>query len=241
MFLAMIRFLFEVNMVVWSFFDSETASVAKALPEHDVFSFGVGGGCDHVDLDLSDFRFAKNVLDKYPNPDAVFASPPCNTWCFVNVGCKRFFTSEPGINLYWRDKWDSFDFNFDLLSRRINGCNTALFVASAIRHYSPRYWVVENPTRSLLFAFLFDKCGLPGCRNFTNYFSYGFDYWKPTTIYSSKKLFLKNEPVNVFLRKIETHLKGKSNAEASVIRSAVPLGLYKDIMDSFLTPNLFGE
>jgi len=63
--------------VVWALFDSETATVAKALPECEVYSFGKGSGTEHINLDLSDYETAKVVLDTYPKPDVIFASPPC--------------------------------------------------------------------------------------------------------------------------------------------------------------------
>jgi hypothetical protein len=34
--------------VIWALFDSETACVSKALPEHEVYSFGIGGGTEKL-------------------------------------------------------------------------------------------------------------------------------------------------------------------------------------------------
>jgi site-specific DNA-cytosine methylase len=62
--------------VVWALFDSETATVAKALPEHEVYSFGIGSCTEHIHLDLSNFETAVKELEKYPKPDVIFASPP---------------------------------------------------------------------------------------------------------------------------------------------------------------------
>ena len=73
-------------MVVWALFDSETATVANALPEHEVYSFGIGGGTEHIHLDLSDFETARKELEKYPKPDIIFASPPCESWVDLSKG-----------------------------------------------------------------------------------------------------------------------------------------------------------
>ncbi|MDR2593902.1 MAG: hypothetical protein LBC87_03945 [Fibromonadaceae bacterium] len=91
-----------VQEVVWALFDSETDGVKKALPECKVYSFGLGSGTGHINLDLSDFETAKKVLDTYPKPDYIFASPPCETWVPLSLGNKRFFTKETGLNFYWK-------------------------------------------------------------------------------------------------------------------------------------------
>ena len=220
-------------VVVWSLFDSETATVSKVAKGYDVYSFGVGSGSCHIHLDLSDFVSAKRELDKYPKPDIVFASPPCETWCFVSVGVKRFFTSEPGINLYWRSKWVPFDFTQKHHDRRMNGVNTAQALSNIIRWYSPRYWAIENGTRSLLFDYFRDECRLYGCKNLTNYYSYGFDWLKPTTIYSNVQLHLKRQSPVRELAKIETHIKNFSNSDMARFRSLVPGSLYLDILSQF--------
>jgi site-specific DNA-cytosine methylase len=96
------------KMIVWALFDSETATVSKALPEHKVYSFGVGGGTQHINLDLSDFKTAKRELDNYPRPDVIFASPPCESWVRLSVGAKRHFTKAKGLNYHWHKKVGSF-------------------------------------------------------------------------------------------------------------------------------------
>jgi len=218
-------------MVIWSLFDSENDTVKKIFPQLEVYSFGVGLGTTHINLDLSDFEFARIELDKYPPPDMIFASPPCETWCFVSVGSKRHYTAEPGINLYWKNKWTPFDFTAKHKESRMNGINTLETTAKIINYYGPGYWFIENGTRSLAFAYLKEKLGLIGYKNLTNYYSYGFRYLKPTTIYSNILLQLKNNSPDMELAKLKDHIRGYSKFELSKLRSKVPSGLYLDIYE----------
>jgi len=48
-----------MGKIVWALFDSETASVSRALPDYEVYSFGIGSGTKHISLELSDFRHIK--------------------------------------------------------------------------------------------------------------------------------------------------------------------------------------
>lgn len=77
-----------MERVIWSLFDSETATVAKVAEPmgYDVYSFGKGKGTRHTHLDLSDFEKAKSMLDNYPKPDYIFASPPCESWVLISKG-----------------------------------------------------------------------------------------------------------------------------------------------------------
>jgi len=220
-------------MVVWSLFDSENDTVKKALSclGVEVYSFGVGCGIGHIHLDLSDFEIARWELDKYPSPDIVFAFPPCETWCFVSVGSKRYYTTEPGINLYWKNKFTPFDFTNKHIDRRKNGINTLETVFKIIEWYKPKYWFIENGVRSLAFAYFKEVLGLVGYKNLTNYYSYGFDYLKPTTIYSNILLQLKNNSPNVELAKLGAHLACYSKSELYSYRSRVPVALCLDIYE----------
>jgi hypothetical protein len=234
--------------VVWALFDSETCTVAKALPECEVYSFGKGSGTEHIELDLSDFEKAKKTLDNYPKPDVIFASPPCESWVVLSAGSLRFFTKEKGYNLFWKCKWHSWDFTQKHKETRLNGINTADCLAKIIQHYKPEFWAIENGNTSLVFDYMKENCGLEGgIKNKCNYYSYGFRFLKRTIIYSNAKLLLKNMVPRFLLGDIaDSNKKGlrelkkrhgivsiKSNKEASKIRSLVPTGLYKDIMRQF--------
>jgi hypothetical protein len=217
-----------MRKVIWSLFDSETATVAKTFPEHEVYSFGIGGGTEHIHLDLSNFDTAKKELDKYPKPAYIFASPPCETWVNVSVGQKRFYTKENGYNLYWKNKWTPFDFTPKHREKRINGENTVATTAKIIQYYKPKCWAIENGNSSLLFSYIYEFNGLSGFLNKCRYSNYKANVIKPTIIKSNKMLILLNSPrkdVGCHIKKIE-ELRGKD-------RSIVPPLLYKDILRQF--------
>jgi hypothetical protein len=226
-------------MVIWALFDSETACVSKALPEHEVYSFGIGGGTKHIHLDLSDFNAARKELEKYPKPDVVFASPPCESWVLINVGSKRFYTKEHGKNFYWKNKWTAFDFTEKSKKIRLNGVNTAITTAKIISYFKPRYWAIENGNNSMIFNYIEDFGKLLGVRNKCNYFSYKFNVLKRTIIYSNVMLILKNtEPKQKLFNVCEETRKsldlfGLDKFLTYKERSKVPPLLYRDIIRQF--------
>jgi len=235
-------------MVVWALFDCESCSCYNALIEHhEVYSFGIGNGIHHFNLDLSNFTKASEILDKFPKADIIFASPPCETWVPLSIGAKRFYTKDNGFNFYWKDKWTPFDFTQKAKNKRLNGCNTALVTAAIIQYYSPRYWAIENGSRTLIFDFLESFSVLPlGYRNKCNYYSYGLNVLKPTIFYSNIILELKNNKPNVKTMPIsQLSYKGKREMrEKYGSISQVPALLYQDIMQQFRTggkKNLFSN
>jgi hypothetical protein len=226
-------------MVIWALFDSETATVAEAFPEHEVYSFGIGSGTEHIHLDLSDFDTAKKELEKYPKPDVIFASPPCESWVLINVGSKRFYTKKHGKNFYWENKWTPFDFTKKQKEKRLNGINTAMTTAKIISYFKPRCWAIENGNNSMVFDYIRDFAKLAGIKNKCNYYSYGFDFLKRTIIYSNAMLILKNiQPKQKLLNVCE---ENRNNLDQFGIdkfltykeRSKVPPLLYRDIMRQF--------
>jgi len=222
-------------MIIWALFDSETHCVSKALPEHEVYSFGIGTGTEHIPLDLSDFETARKELDKYPRPDVIFASPPCETWVPLNVGTKRFYTREHGLNFYWKKRWEPFDFTEKAKARRINGMKTAQCTTEIIKHYKPDFFAIENGSLSLIFDYM-ATLGFIGNRNRCNYYSYGLDVLKPTIMLSNKILNLKQDKPNRKLLTIN-NLSYKSKREMRAKYgniSQVPPALYQDIMRQFL-------
>jgi len=229
-------------MIVWALFDSETATVAKALPEHEVYCFGIGNGTEHINLDLADFKTARNTLDKYPKPDIIFASPPCESWVAVSRGNISKMTNEKGFNFHWKCKWIAFDFNEKAKKTRINGINTALTTAMIIQYYRPKYWAIENGSSSLLFSYLYQFPKLIGVKNKCNYYSYGFDVLKPTIIYSNKTLYLNEFKPKKLLRSVNDDDSGKLRLLKKNLglegvpvkhRSDVPPRLYQAIMNQF--------
>jgi hypothetical protein len=236
------------GVIVWSLFDSETDTVKKTLVNHEVYSFGIGSGTQHIHMDLSDFEAVKSELEKYPKPDVIFASPPCETWILITVGkIKSLYTKEKGINLYWKRKWEPFDFTAQQKARRLNGVNTALTTVKIIKHFNPKFWAIENGNSSLIFDYINEVGGLFGCRNKCNYYSYGFNIFKPTIIHSNLMLILKNiKPSKYIILKHCTeyyseYSQSKKKPKNTIgflktkkERSLVPPNLIISIMNQFL-------
>jgi hypothetical protein len=229
-------------MIVWALFDSETCTVAKALPECEVYSFGIGDGTGHIHLDLSDFNAARKELDRYPKPDAIFASPPCESWVTLSIGHVCKFTTKKGFNLHWEKKWVPFDFKPKYRETRLNGIRTAECLAKIIQHYKPEYWAIENGRSSILFDYVKEFCGLKGIENPCKYGCYNFPVLKPTIILSNVRLDLKNyNPLkrfcNIARRTSEYNVKARKRGikfmNDNRERSQVPPLLYQDIMRQF--------
>jgi hypothetical protein len=239
-------------MIVWALFDSETDCVKKALPECEVYSFGIGSGTGHIHLDLSDFETAKKELDKYPKPDCIFASPPCESWVRLSIAHVCKFTAKKGFNLHWEKKWIPFDFKPKYRETRLNGIRTAECLAKIIQHYKPEFWAIENGISSILFDYLKEFCLLKGIESPCKYGCYNFNVLKPTIILSNKRLELKNyNPrrrfTNIARRTRKYNAKARKQGIAFINdsreRSKVPPELYRDIMRQFHNrqPVLFGE
>lgn len=224
-------------MIIYALFDSEKGTVAKALPEHEVYSFGIGGGDKHIELDLSDGEAAIKELEKYPKPDVIFASPPCETWVDLSKGHLSKYTKEKGFNLHWKKKWEAFDLLPKFKERRLNGVNTCLAMARIIQHFKPKFWAIENGQKSLLFDYILEFGKLEGHRNLCNYFSYGLNVLKKTIIYSNTLLVLKNRKpthkLDLIARKKCTRIEGRTHIDQYAERSQVPPELYRDIMRQF--------
>jgi len=191
-----------MQKVIWSLFDSETDIVknvirSENLKDYRVFSFGVGSArsaCTHIAVDLAEPVFLPPILFEYPEPDIVFAFPPCQTWINVSCGNCPAVHRQKGFNLYWKDKFTPFRSPQRIVEKRLNGSLCALTTVKIIERFKPGFWFVENPSRSSLFDFLSTKLDFQGFKNLTDYLSYGYDYHKPTTIYSNVKIPLKKTP-----------------------------------------------
>jgi len=208
----------DEDLIIWALFDSETNTIAKTFPNIKVFSFGLGSGKEHISLDLSDFEKAREFLETYPKPHIIFASPPCETWIRVNIGNISRYGKKGGLNFYWESKWKPYDFNQINKERRLNGVNTAITTARLIQHFKPQFWAIENGSSSLIFDYIENHTGLVGYKCKCNYFSYRFNILKPTIIYSSVPLQLKNNKPD---RELDVVVCGGGG---NIMQSCVPLG-----------------
>jgi 5S rRNA maturation endonuclease (ribonuclease M5) len=189
---------------------------------------GGGGGDGHIHLDLSDFEKAKMELDKYPKPDFIFASPPCESWVLLSyLQLRKAFKIKEALNIHWKDKWTPLDLKDKFSATRENGVKTSLVVAKIIKEYKPRFWVIENGASSLIFDYMEEFGELKGFRNKTNYGAYGFSVKKPTIMFSNCYLELKHSSRYVVTT------KNINNMNSYAEKSKVPPDLYKDILHQF--------
>jgi len=240
-----------MRKVIWALFDSETHSAKHALEDrYDVYSFGIGTGTEHIELDLSNSETAIAALEKYPRPDYILASPPCETWVSVS-GANLHLWNERGHSLYWKNRWTPFDLIPKHKERREMGMKTAATTAEIIKYFAPDAWAIENGNSSLIFDFLADFCGLNGHRNAATYYGYGDNTLKPTIIYSNARLSLKHDrPKSMSERDAllwATRRAGDGDATREkrlrrgagrykndyADRSKVPAALYHDILRQF--------
>ncbi|WP_461247422.1 hypothetical protein [Treponema sp. R6D11] len=240
------------NPVIWALFDSETGSVRNALPEFTVYSFGLGDGTGHIELDLSNFKKAKKILDRYPKPDIIFASPPCTSWVLISGGSLWRFVpkGEVGFNLYWKNKWTPYHIKPEFDKIRELGIATAMCTAQIIQHYRPKHWSIENGNTSYIFQYLMDFANMKGYLNRTKYACYGWTAYKPTIIFSDVHLQLRDhnprKPFTNFTIKEQEKIYdppkdkrgGISLLRTYAERSHVPHNLIRHILSQFLNEPL---
>ena len=258
--------------IIWSLFDSETAITQQLnSEEYKVYSIGLPSSSaitdNFIKIDLSKKSCIKK-LSKLPNPDIIFASPPCETWVTLSIGNVRFYRRNYNeYNLYWQKNFKANNYVKRHRELRLLGQKTAYWTAKIIKEFKPKYWFLENGASSLIFKYLSKFHNLKGYRNSLEYSSYNGNFSKkPTIIYSNKKLYLKknniknNNLISVSKAKMEYVRKnidykklGYTSPNDYILktknvylnyaeRSAVPIELYDDILFQLkhnLYPQLF--
>lgn len=230
--------------VIWSLFDSETAITQKLNSDkYIVYSIGLPSSSaitdNFIKMDLSR-RSCLKKLEKLPNPDIIFASPPCESWVAVSIGNVRFYkewTNE--WNLYWNTEFKGNKFKKVFEQRRLLGQKTAYFTSEIIKKFNPELWCIENRSSSLIFKYLNNYHNLKGNQNKTYYSSYDSINFskKPTIIYSNLKMNLRQDHKRG-MKVIEQvsskkHKPGIKYLTDYSERSAVPIQLYKHILDIY--------
>lgn len=231
-----------MKKVIWSLFDSETAITQELnSEEYIVYSIGLPSSTSITDnfisMDLSR-KSCLNKLEKLPKPDIILASPPCETWVTVNIGnVVHFNRNFNEYNLYWQKNFKPNNFTKKHKNNRLLGQRTAYFTFKIIEKFKPEYWCIENGSSSLIFNYLNKYFGLSGYKNKTYYSSYDNVNFgrKPTTIFSNKKMILRNDFKKSNIATVD-HLKGSKRGTKEVKmtyseRSAVPIQLYQHILD----------
>ena len=211
-------------MIIWALFDSGNGCYKKVADEMDgveIYSVGmdIENKNDHfINLDLADYSYhftKKNIifeeLDKLPHPDLIIASPPCESWSVASAmkdgnaswkqekGDSLFSSQTPLSKFTIRGHKDyepsNVQFKYDRsFVNRINGELCTYNTIKIIKHFKPKFYIIENPATSRMWEYIEKIIGfnIP-FDNLTYYNNYGFQISKATKFKSNIDLKLKCE------------------------------------------------
>lgn len=148
-----------------------TRSIGKAFEErgHEVFSVEWDKKFNNINWyeDIENIS-AENILDRFGQPDVIWASPDCATFSMAAISHHRKKNEDTG--------------NLDPISDYAKKCDRVdSHVIELIRQLNPRYWFIENP-RGGMRKMTFMQ-GLP--RYTVTYCQYGDTRMKPTDIWTN--------------------------------------------------------
>ncbi|MEE1071435.1 MAG: DNA cytosine methyltransferase [Cellulosilyticum sp.] len=148
-----------------------TRSIGKVFEKrgHEVFSIDWGEEFENIDwrVDISKVT-AQDILDRFGQPDVIWASPDCTSYSVAGISHHRVKNSETG--------------NLDPISDYAKFCDeTNAHVVELIKELNPKYWFIENPRGGMRkMAFMQD---LP--RYTVTYCQYGDTRMKPTDLWTN--------------------------------------------------------
>jgi len=220
---------------------SGTQSVRKALDDMDIEYeyYGIdiySPERENIILDLSQDDIVNKLIEILPKdwtPDFIWASPVCSKFSVVTAvkgGNLYFERTKQGIKP--REDITVFDWRHRkyTLERVQSEANLHLKLVSnmekVLQHYEVDF-VIENP-RSSFMVHILDPLYVP---NKVDYCMYGFEYKKPTTIYSNYNLGLKQCNHSSHTKDFQRDI-GKYSE-----RAKVPPQLIKDILNKFIGEN----
>ena len=222
---------------------SGTQSVRKALDQMniDYEYYGIdiySPEEENIILDLSQDDIVEKVVASLPKnwePDFIWASPVCNKFSISTAvkggniyfektkqGIKPRENMEPLLNSSWKHTTkESIDYETKLHLKLVK--NMQLI----IDYYNVNF-VIENPRTSYMVYYLNPLYVI----NKVDYCMYGFDYKKPTTIYSNYNLGLKT--CNHKIHKMDVwNFRDKKQIGNYADRASVPPLLIQEILRKF--------
>ena len=148
-----------------------TRSIGKAFEAagHDVYSVEWDKNFEDIDLyaDIMTVT-AQDVIDKFGNPDVIWASPDCTTFSIAAISHHRRKNPITG--------------NLDPVSDYAKFCDAVdQHVLELIRELNPKYYFIENPRGGM--RKMTWMAGLP--RYTVTYCQYGDTRMKPTDIWTN--------------------------------------------------------
>lgn len=252
------------KMIIWSLFDSGNGSykkVADKLEHIENYSIGLDiekKNSHFINLNLADYSylFGDDVmiktLESLPKPDLIIASPPCESWSVASAmkNGNASWKQEKGDSLFepqnplsrftirgYKDYEPSnVQFKYDKsFINRINGELCTYNTIKIIKHFKPKYYIIENPATSRIWDYIEDILGFKiPYDNLCYYSDYGFPIMKPTKFKSNLNLDFKTKRTSG-TTKWENHV-GNYNG-----RSLIPEKLVLEIFDKMSRNYLYEE
>lgn len=198
----------------------------------------------NIILDLSQDDIICKLTEKLGNwkPDFIWASPICNFFSIatcVKNGNIYFETTNDQLKIRenWNITYNGVDYinQPDMIKRNIERAKFSLKIfenTKKIIEYFNVPFAIENPTtafsRYILQEYWWNKC---------DYCVYGFDYKKPTTIYSNKRIILKRCTHKTHKRVIAKFGKGQQGISNYADRARVPNELIQDVFKQLMEVN----
>ena len=207
-------------MIVWSLFDSGNGSYARAaseFPEIENFSIGIdreNKNTHFINLNLADYSclFGKDEmierLEQLPPPDLIIASPPCESWsvasamdrgnaCWKQERGDALFEPQVPLSKFTVRDYDDYErYQFKpekSLMTRINGELTIFNTIRIIRHFKPKYYIIENPAHGRIWEYIERVLGFDiEHDNITQYNKWNYPMRKATRFGSNLDLRMKD-------------------------------------------------
>lgn len=198
-----------------------TRSIGKAFEAHghQVFSVEWNKDFENIDLyaDISQVT-AQDILDKFGQPDVIWASPDCTTFSVAAISHHRRKNEETG--------------NLDPISDYAKFCDMVdQHVLDLIRELKPTFWFIENPRGGMRKMTWMQ--GLP--RYTVTYCQYGDTRMKPTDIWTNhpdprfRPMCKNGDPCHE--KAPRGSRTGTQGLKGSKDRSIIPEALCKHIVD----------
>ena len=238
------------KFIVWALFDDGYSCWGNACNKLDnVICYCIGNGdFKHLgdknikvplDLSLTNPNLIKE-LSKLPKPDVILASPPCESWSIADCGGRMIKDIGTEYLLVRnKDYYDSYnDTSYknkkrDFLQKEtsfINGINTVGATIKIIEYFikkdiiDTQFWVIENPTTSMIWQYIDLHHCFGGIYNKTYYSTFDRHFsLKPTTFLSNINLHLKQDK--------KSGNKEHINKNSYDVRSKIPKKLCLDIIN----------
>lgn len=218
---------------------SGTQSVRKALDlmgvEYEYYGIDIySPEEENIILDLSQDNIVDRLLEVLPSgwqPDFIWASPVCNKFSIataVKGGTVYFEKTKYGVtprtNLQPLQNSQFKNYTLETITNETTLHLTLVKNMQTILDYFDTNFVIENPRTSYMVYYL-NPMYVP---NKVDYCRYGFEYKKPTTIYSNYNLGLKT------CNHIKHAKTFQSDIQKYSERASVPPELVAEILHKFI-------